>query len=218
MTSTTEGKGPAASVRDGDETERHLGRALALGLPIASVVGAGVVLWVASIGPALLVLASGAMLGTIALLWASLRTLSGDAPLPSGLDAVASHRHVVTRIAEGKRRVLRALKDLESEHALGKIDDADYQDLAARYREDAKAMMRQLDEDIAPLRPEAEQLARDYVAGKGVNASPPAPAVMPATAPFAPSTKRLECSTCRASNEGDAAFCKQCGGALRKDV
>jgi len=219
MTSTIEGKARTAPVREGDDTERVLGRALALGLPIVSVVSAGVVMWVASIGPALLVLASGAVLGTIALLWASLRTLSGDAPLPAGLEAVASHRHVVTRLSDDKRRVLRALKDLESEHALGKIDDADYQTLAARYREDAKAMMRHLDEDIAPLRAEAERLAREYVGGQGGHGSPLSPPVEPPPAPPAAAAKttRIECTACHASNEADAAFCKQCGGALRKD-
>jgi len=219
----TEGKPAAARVREGDDTERFLGRAFAWGLPVVSVVAAGVVVWVASLGPALLVLASGAMLGTIALLWASLRTLSGDAPLPAGLEAMASHRHVVTRLADDKRRVLRALKDLESEHALGKIDDADYQTLSSRYREEAKAMMRSLDEDIAPLRAEAERLAREYVAGKGMHVSSPPTAVDPpaTTAPLGEhphgaKASRLECPACNASNEADAAFCKNCGGTIRK--
>jgi hypothetical protein len=243
----TEGKPAVAPVRDGDDTERRLGRAFAWGLPAVSVVTAVVVAGLASLGPALLVLASGAMLGTIALLWASLRTLSGDAPLPAGLEAMASHRHVVIRLADDKRRVLRALKDLESEHALGKIDDADYQTISARYREEAKTMMRRLDEDIEPLRAEAERLARDYVEGKGLHVSAPPTAVDPAptNTPFgagapnhrpgeagAPNhrpgeaggpndkpgakTARLECPACHASNESDAAFCKTCGGALRK--
>ena len=34
--------------------------------------------------------------------------------------------------------MLRALKDLESEHAIGKIDDADYASFVARYRDEAK--------------------------------------------------------------------------------
>ncbi|HEV3193063.1 MAG TPA: zinc ribbon domain-containing protein [Polyangiaceae bacterium] len=235
----TEGKPAAVPVRDGDDTERLLGRAFAWGLPVVSVLTAGVVVWVASLGPALLVLASGAMLGTIALLWASLRTLSGDAPLPAGLEATASHRHVVTRLADDKRRVLRALKDLESEHALGKIDEGDYQTLSSRYREEAKAMMRRLDEDIAPMRDEAERLAREYVEGKGLHVASPATSVdlTPTTAPTpfgagAPNDKpgaagapndrpgaktpRLECPFCNASNEADATFCKSCGGTIRK--
>src|SRR5260370_7712881 len=175
----TEGKPAAAPVRGGDDTERLLGRAFAWGLPAVSVVTAVVVAWLASLGPALLVLAAGAMLGTIAVLWASLRTLSGDAPLRAGLEAMASHRHAVTRLADDKRRVLRALKDLESEHALGKIDDADYQSLSARYREEAKAMMRRLDEDIEPLRAEAERLPPAILQGKGRPASSPPPAAHP---------------------------------------
>src|SRR5260370_5998949 len=213
----TEGKPAAAPVRGGDDTERLLGRAFAWGLPAVSVVTAVVVAWLASLGPALLVLAAGAMLGTIALLWASLRTLSGDAPWPAGLEAMASHRHAVTRLADDKRRVLRALKDLESEHALGKIDDADYQSRSARYREEAKAMMRRLDEDIEPLRAEAERLAREYVEGKGSRGSSPPTAVDPtATGPGPARTARLGRPGCGAPNGNHAAFCKNGGGAIRK--
>ena len=56
---------------DGDEAERFLGRVVALGLPVVCVVAAIIVGFVASVGSALLVVASGALLGTIALLWRS---------------------------------------------------------------------------------------------------------------------------------------------------
>src|SRR5260370_11142463 len=111
----TEGKPAAAPVRGGDDTERLLGRAFAWGLPAVSVVTAVVVAWLASLGPALLVLSPDAMLGTIALLWASLRTLSVDEPLPAWLEDMASHRHAVSRLARDMERVLMALRDLRSE-------------------------------------------------------------------------------------------------------
>ncbi|HEX3343776.1 MAG TPA: zinc ribbon domain-containing protein [Polyangiaceae bacterium] len=204
--------------RDADEAERTLGRAVSLGLPLLAVVAAIGVGLVASLGSGLLVLASGALLGTIALLWASVRTLSGDAPLPMDLEAIAARRHAVDDLGEQKTRVLRALKDLEAEHALGKIDDADYDVIVARYRDEAKTVMRQMDLEVAPLREEAERLAHDYLQKKGVVAAEdvPTPAVAveaPAAADFRP-----RCASCETANDPDAAFCKKCGSPMKAAV
>jgi aminopeptidase N len=176
-------------------------------------VGAAVVVGlVASLGSALLVLASGALLGTIALLWASVRTLSGDAPLPVDLEALAARRHGMDDLGEQKTRLLRALKDLETEHALGKIDDADYGAIVARYRDETKAVMRQMDLEVAPLREAAERVAREYLDKRGVatTAEPVA-----SSEPTAPVDARPTCASCRTSNDPDAAFCKKCGSAMK---
>jgi hypothetical protein len=200
---------PIVRAAEADDAERSLGRAVSLGLPLVAVVGAVGVGLVAGVGSALLILASGALLGTIALLWASVRTLSGDAPLPIDLEALAARRHGVDDLAEQKNRVLRALKDLESEHALGKIDDADYGSFVARYRDEAKTVMRQMDLEVAPLREQAERIARDYLDKRsllvegGVAESTPA------------SDARPTCGSCGTSNEPDAAFCKKCGTSMR---
>lgn len=199
--------------RESDEAERSLGRAVSLGLPVLSVVAAVVVGLVASLGSALLVLASGALLGTIALLWASVRTLSGDAPLPVDLEALAARRHGVDDLAEQKTRVLRALKDLETEHALGKIDEADYGAIVTRYRDEAKTVMRQMDLEVAPLREAAERLAREYLEKRSVAAAPGDPG--PQSEAPAPVDARPTCASCHTSNDPDAAFCKKCGSAMK---
>jgi hypothetical protein len=253
-----------ARSREADDAERALGRAVAIGLPLATLAGAVVVGLLGSLGSALLVLAAGALLGTIAFLWASVRTLSGDAPLAEGLDEPAE-RDDVKMLLDEKRRALRALKDLESEHALGKIDDADYERVAAEYRDEAKRVMRSIDAALAPYREKAEELAREYLqkqeepavvrvrkrrsssekarpraervaegsgdAGDAIEPSPRPPSERlaarleepePPTAPVLPepdrskkSSERVACSACGASNEGDAAFCKQCGASMR---
>jgi hypothetical protein len=201
--------------RDGDEAERTLGRAVGAGLPIACVAAAIIVGWVASVGSAVLVLASGALLGAIALLWASVRTLTGDAPLPTDLEALAAKHRDVDALAENKRRVLMGLKDLQNEHALGKIDDADYEEIATRYREQAKAMMREMDLNVAPARIEAERIARDFLAAKGLGPGQGASA-SPKTGAGAKggARERRTCVACATSNEPDAAFCKKCGSAM----
>ncbi len=217
----TERKAKAAEISPeerGDAAERALGRAVAVGLPIATVIAAIAVGWIASMGSALLVVASGALLGTIGLLWASVRTLSGDAPLPQDLEEMAARRHDVDALAEQKRRVLRALKDLEGEHALGKIDDADYEDIAMQYRREAKDVMRAMDESVAPALAEAEKLAREYLGRQGLGAGPgakkSAQAEDKAEAKTAPT--RVPCGACGTANDDDAAFCKKCGAALNK--
>jgi hypothetical protein len=193
------------------EAERRLGRAVGLGLPLATVVTAVVVGFVGSIPSALLVLASGVLLGAVALLWASVRTLSGDAPLPEDLQIIAAQSHEVDELAEQKRRVLRSLKDLENEKEIGRIDAADYEAMAARYRDEAKAVMKKMDERVAPALAEAERIARDYLAEHG-----PRSVEGVSLGATAPSTTRRSCASCGASNEVDATFCKQCGKAMAR--
>jgi hypothetical protein len=197
---------------DADDAERALGRAVALGLPALCVAAALAIGVAGSLGSALLVLAAGALLGAIALLWASVRTLSGDAPLPVDLEMLAAHGHAVDALAEQKRRALRAIRDLESEHALGKIDDADFELFVGRYREEAKSVMREMDLQVAPMREQAERMARDYIERQAPKAS--APANEPEQPPPAKAA-RVTCAGCATSNEPDAAFCKSCGAAMK---
>jgi hypothetical protein len=209
------GETAGPQTRDGDEAERILGRAVAIGLPIACVVIAVFVGWIASVGSAVLVLASGALLGTIALLWASVRTLTGDAPLPTDLEALAAQSRDVDMLAEQKRRVLLALKDLQREHAIGKIDDADYEEIATKYREEAKPVMREMDHNAAPAHAEAERLAREYLAAQGLGPRTASASAAKAAPSAAGENERVTCAGCSTSNEPDAAFCKKCGSALK---
>ncbi len=203
---------PPAALPNSDDAERSLARMVSLALPLVGLVGAIVVGFVAGVGSALLVVAAAALLGTIALLWASVRTLSGDAPLSLDLEAVGARRHGVDGLAEQKRRVLRALKDLESDRAVGKIEEADYDMLVARYRDDAKSVMREMDLQVEPLRGEAEKVARAYLKKRGLTPEG-APEETPALL-AAPAEGRVACGQCRTSNEPDATFCKKCGGPL----
>jgi tetratricopeptide (TPR) repeat protein len=49
------------------------------------------------------------------------------------------------QLAEGRRAALRALRELEFEHAAGHVSDADYADLRARYEADTAAILVELD-------------------------------------------------------------------------
>ncbi|MEO5728004.1 MAG: zinc ribbon domain-containing protein, partial [Byssovorax sp.] len=114
---------------------------------------------------AILVLAGGALIGVIAIFWASVRTLLGETPL-SGADAyaIAAPRSE----EEQKRAVLRALKDLEFERSVGKISEEDYGELVARYRGEAKRLLRQLDEEAQPRRERVEALVAKRLRREGL--------------------------------------------------
>ncbi len=141
--------------------ERLLARVSGWVVPVAGSLAAIVAAWVGGPAPAFLVLAATALLGTVALLWASLRTLSGEAPLPERVRTLGLGPFAPA--SERKREVLRALKDLELERSIGKIDHADYLELVTRYRAVAKEILRELDTGVEPRREQAEHLVKEYL-------------------------------------------------------
>lgn len=187
-----------------DDRDRQLFRMFRLGLLVVTNLGALATFAATSLGPAILVLAAGGLLGAIALLWASLRSLFGDAPIDDALDEAAalSRTHRGTRAGERKRIALRALKDLEHEHSVGKIDDDDYMRLVARYRADAKVAIREMDEEVSVHREKAEELVRAHLEGRAKAKAKAA---------------RIPCPACKTKNDPDAAFCKKCGASMREE-
>ena len=196
------------------ELERKLGRLFTIGAPLATLAGALGVLAVYGAAPALLVLGAGALLWAVIALWTSLRSLTGDAPLEDGFDE-GFVRARTSEAEERKRAVLRALKDLEHEKSVGKLDDADYAALSAQLRARAKAILRDMDDELAPLREKAEKLARDHLRKKGLDrTAPPRDERAPDAAPA--ESDRAACPKCATDNESDAVFCKKCGARVRE--
>jgi len=113
------------------------------------------------LGVGLLIVAGGVLGGSIWLIWSSLHGLSSDAPLT--LDEALS-LGAPSAEEEQKRAVLRALKDLEYERAVGKINDADYTNLAQHYRNEAKRLLRAVDDNLGPERERAEQILAERLA------------------------------------------------------
>lgn len=109
-------------------------------------------------GAFFLVLATIGLLGAITLFWRSTQSLTGEAPLSldEALSLTAPHAE-----EERKQAVLRVLKDLEYERAVGKIADADFHELQRKYRAEARALLATLDDELAPARKHAEQLLEE---------------------------------------------------------
>ena len=130
----------------------------AVALAVSAIVLA--VLTRGGLATAVLVMAGVALVGAIFLLYSSIMNLTGEAEmtLDEALTLVAPSRE-----EERKRSVLRALKDLEYERSVGKISNDDYVELVARYREEARRLLRAVEEAQADQLAAAEALADEYL-------------------------------------------------------
>jgi hypothetical protein len=166
--------------------------------PLTVVVLAVVLGQILGLGFSLLVVAGGALGGSIWLIWSSLQGLGSDAPitLEEALSLGAPSAE-----EEQKRAVLRALKDLEYERAVGKISEEDYASLAEHYRSEAKRLLRAVDRDLSPERERAERILAERLAAakapaegtrKSVRSKAKASAVDKAAAPEAAATVEAE--------------------------
>jgi len=109
-----------------------------------------------------------------------------------------------------KTLVLRSIKDLEFDHAMGKVSDKDFSDMGARLRGRAAGLIRQLDAGTS-YRQAIEAEIEKRVGPKPETKSVAAPAVAAA----APEEKKAKiCLSCCTQNDPDARFCKGCGYQL----
>ena len=104
-----------------------------------------------------------------------------------------------------KMLVLRSIKEVEFDRAMGKISDADFNEVAGRLRVRAAGLLRQLDADSSGYRALIERELSTRVGRPPVTAAPAAP--VPAADADPPGT----CPSCATANDPDARFCKSCG-------
>ncbi|MFO0712870.1 MAG: hypothetical protein U0353_23655 [Sandaracinus sp.] len=104
-----------------------------------------------------IVLASVALLLALVALWSSLRyALAAANGATESLDSAELPDRAA--LIDEKKSLLRAIKDLEYEHAVGKISPEDYQRLDGAYRRRAKEVIGLLEQDLAPYQARAEAL------------------------------------------------------------
>ena len=106
-----------------------------------------------------------------------------------------------------KTLVLRSIKELEFDRAMGKVSEKDFADMSGRLRSRAARLMRQLDAG-AGYRGEIE---KEIVKRIGE-----APAVSTSAAPHEQEPVHAvgTCAACGTTNDADARFCKHCGHSL----
>lgn len=110
-----------------------------------------------------------------------------------------------------KMLVLRSIKELEFDRAMGKVADADFAEMVERLRARAKALIARLDAEAVGYRGLIERDLRARLAQAG---APGAAADRTGTRPSAKKPSALACSACGTNNDHDARFCKSCGAKL----
>ncbi len=112
-------------------------------------------------------LCGAALVVAVLFFWNSLRTLGGDTDILDEALRTVEHGPLEAMIAR-KKMLLLSLKDLDNERQLGKILPADFEDVSYRYREEVKALMRQIDAAAEPYRARAEELAGKHLREQGL--------------------------------------------------
>ena len=100
-----------------------------------------------------------------------------------------------------KQLVLRSIKELEFDRAMGKVAEPDFAEMGGRLRARAMSLMKQLDERPTAYRDLIEREVQRRLGGE----APPGAAAAEAEG---------LCPECGTRNDGDARFCKRCGHGL----
>ncbi len=116
-----------------------------------------------------------------------------------------------------KALLLRTIKELEFDHAMGKTATAEFEEMRDRLKVRAVGLMRRLEHTDFRDAVERDLRSRTSLA-------PPAPAAPASTSSAAapadaspaagPATTARPCAGCGGVNDIDARFCKHCGAAL----
>jgi hypothetical protein len=162
---------------------------------LAGLVGATITVFVSrGQSPAAVILLSLTVFGAAAVGIAALRTV-----MPLTSKAARDTTQVLggrTRavLERDKALVLRSIKELEFDRAMGKVSEKDFAEMSGRLRGRAARLMRQLDAGAGYR----EQIQREIEKRLGK-----APAVVSGV-----------CPSCGTKNDADARFCKGCGKAM----
>ena len=206
MSSETSTEAPRVAVRDRESSELQPWQLFTL----AGLIGATIVVFFSKgESPAAVILLSLTIFAAAGLGVAALRTfgplfgiLSADAPqLLGGRTRAALERE--------KALVLRSIKELEFDRAMGKVSEKDFIDMGARLRARAARLIRQLDAKTGYR----EQIEKEIEKRVGVSRESKAGAAAKPEGTFA-SPRTHACSSCGTQNDRDARFCKNCGGKL----
>jgi len=167
---------------------------------LVGLIGAtGVVFFAKGQSPAAVILLSLTIFAAAAVGAAALHTFG---PL-AGLLGADTSRSVGGRtraaLEREKTLALRSIKELEFDHAMGKVSDKDFADMSARLRARAARLIRQLDAGSTYRQTIEREIER--------RVAPKAPRPAADAARF--------CSACGEKIEVDARFCKHCGQAVQ---
>ena len=166
---------------------------------LAGLVGATIVVFVSrGQSPAAIILLSVVVFAAAAVGAAALRTLVPFVRGYEGLSVSIVGGRARAAIDREKTLVLRSIKELEFDYAMGKVSDQDFAEMGLRLRTRAAGLMRQLDAGAAYSTQIEQELAR-RLAQAGIAAAPRADRF---------------CTQCGTPATASARFCGQCGQRL----
>jgi hypothetical protein len=135
---------------------------------------------------------------------------------PLATDDVSVFREPLTErsratLEHEKTLVLRSIKELEFDKAMGKLSDRDFEEMGARLRARAISLMKELDREGTGYR---ELIERELKARLGPSHASAAVVAAPQPAAAAAAVAAGLCGACGTGNDPDATFCKRCGTRL----
>lgn len=197
------------------------------------IVGAVVMAMRIGVPAAILWFGFAALAGAILLFWEALRSVVDPESTASeaGEEALAGE---MADLEARKRGAVKALRDLDFEHSIGRMSDEDYKALREKYRGEARAAMEAIDQGLGTYLVEAQKLVADAAADATGESTPAVttPEANDAEATEAAATESSEttattsepgetvasaervCASCATKNDADAVFCKRCAARL----
>jgi len=176
-------------------------------LPLSVVIGVAIGIYAgvqshAVVSSVFLGISAFALVQVVGLLLQSARALVTEPPAVETAQVTNRRKKELER---EKAALLKALKELEFDHEMGKVSDVDFREIGGQYRARAMRVLRQLDEQGADYKSlvEKELRARLGVKEKAPDAVEVAVAQQKSEADV--------CEQCGTRNDADAVFCKKCG-------
>ncbi|MBM3773071.1 MAG: zinc ribbon domain-containing protein [Acidimicrobiia bacterium] len=168
---------------------------------LAALACATAVTWMARAQGLTVVLLLTVLMGTVALV--AIATFRTVRPLVAEEDDRTPMVGERTRAALEREKVLtlRAIKELEFDHAMKKLSEEDFKEMSGRLRGRAARLIRQLDAGTGYR----QRIEQDLAKRLGTHDAP-----REAAARSAGPT----CAACATANDVDARFCKSCGARL----
>jgi len=175
------------------------------------ILSMGGAIWVVVVSrhthPAALLVISAAVMaaGLVGMaLYYALSGFLGGSAMP---DEASLPRRVREAMVQEKALVLRSIKELEFDRAMGKVSDADFAEIGGRLRERAMVLMEDLDRTREVRGGESKVRGPESeVRSSGSQAA--------ASSPVARSLQPVACPACHTVADVDARFCKACGAKL----
>src|SRR5688572_20843305 len=121
-----------------------------------------------------------------------------------------------TAMEREKTLVLRSIKELEFDYAMGKVAKADFDEMHARLRARAVGLLKQLDAGGGYKEQIAKEIEQRLSRSEGDGFSHRQNGAMDAEAATAKAValRTFDCGQCGTENDEDAKFCKHCGAKL----